>query len=255
MIDLTMGLVQPWRGQSLDAVRVGYMLSLMLGRTTTTTWAAGELLRSGFTQQAAMLNRSLFEDMADAHWMTVDPDSADERFPLHGTHADMLMTDALRKYPSLLGADEDPLEDYDAAEKKRLDAMFGRYGHKSWTGLTTTQRVDAIKHLFQGGERRALEFMDDVVHRANNRTLHVSGPGLVALVSESTRERFGVKIGPDPNRAALANHAYATFWMYTQTASLVLDHFSFPHDDCDRFAAAYLEHRMAYYKFPPEPRA
>ena len=75
--DFLLEVVRPWGGRSLNPERTeDALLAALLSRSSNTFWAAIELCQIGFGEQALMLNRSLFEDMVDAHWVTVDPTTA-----------------------------------------------------------------------------------------------------------------------------------------------------------------------------------
>jgi Family of unknown function (DUF5677) len=88
-----------WTGRPMmDGV--DRLAALLFARATGTYWAIVELLRIGFGDQGAMLARSLFEDMVDMHWITVEPEIAVERFPKHHEHSEMLIADALRANPN-----------------------------------------------------------------------------------------------------------------------------------------------------------
>ena len=51
----------------------GVLLALFASASTTYE-AAVQLARDGYGHQAAMLNRSLFEGMVDAHWVVMNSD-------------------------------------------------------------------------------------------------------------------------------------------------------------------------------------
>src|SRR5689334_3667467 len=57
-----------------DAFRA--LLLAIFARSTLTYRAIMQLCRGGFGEQADMLNRSLFEDMAAAHWVSLHRDEA-----------------------------------------------------------------------------------------------------------------------------------------------------------------------------------
>jgi hypothetical protein len=56
----------------------------------------------GFGNQGEMLERSLFEDMVDAHWVTTEPELAETRFDEHLRHGAILFGDAARHHPGWL---------------------------------------------------------------------------------------------------------------------------------------------------------
>lgn len=54
----------------------------------------------GFGEQGLMLNRSLFEDMIDAHWVSINRDLAVQRLLQHDLYSRLLRADTQRKYTS-----------------------------------------------------------------------------------------------------------------------------------------------------------
>ena len=60
--------------------------------------AALALVREGFGPQAAMFNRALFEGMAVAHWVSVAPEAARQRWPDHERHNALLWTEVVEQY-------------------------------------------------------------------------------------------------------------------------------------------------------------
>ncbi len=93
-------LLKDWRGRPLDPEKGAEMiLAAIFARSLNTYCAAIELTRIGFAEHAAMLNRSLFEDMVDAHWVSVKEELAVERYEQHHEHGKMLLAYALIAYP------------------------------------------------------------------------------------------------------------------------------------------------------------
>jgi len=95
-------------------------LIVIFSRSFNTFCAAVELARMGFGQQAAMLNRSLFEDMIDGHWVTLEPELAVQRLEEHHLHGRMLLADAVRDEGLL---PEDDIPSFDATRREELDTV------------------------------------------------------------------------------------------------------------------------------------
>jgi hypothetical protein len=226
-----------WTGRPMmDGV--DRLVALLFARATGTYWAIVELLRIGFGDQGAMLARSLFEDMVDMHWITVKPEIAVERFPKHHEHSDMLIADALRANPQLLDP-ADPLPEYDPQRRVELDGTFGQYGDAGWSGVNIHDRVAAIENLWtDGDERRTLNFFRTVVHRANNQTLHVSGPALSSLIRGEDEGGLRLRFGPGPEN--VQKNTFGAFWIYSQTLRLILTRFAFPQETQSEFDALYV---------------
>lgn len=247
MRDIALEVVEPWRGRPMEERTIDRPLGLMLTRATTTFWGLIELLRMGFGDQGAMLARSLFEDMVDMHWMTVEPDAAIDRLPKHGEHADMLMTDALRADPDLL--DGEHLHDYDKARRAELDKLFGKFGERGWTGQSIYARVNSIEHLWAADEHRTLRFAQRVIHRSNNQTLHVSAAGLASLIRGEDSAGMRLRVGPA--RDGIDRVTFGAWWTYSQVLRLVLSQFDFPDADQGAWDRLYLDGFDAFHGYNP----
>jgi hypothetical protein len=145
--DYAISMKSPWRGRPLDdEARHELMLAVIFSRSFNTYWSAVELAQMGFGPQAAMLNRSLFEDMIDAHWITVEPELAVERIEQHHQHGRMLLADAVVAQGAMSDAE---VPRFDADERAALNKIFGDYGERSWTGLGIYARVMAVELLWE----------------------------------------------------------------------------------------------------------
>jgi hypothetical protein len=241
--DFVLEITRPWAGRLLDAERqADTLVAALFARSCNTFWATLELVRIGFGEQAAMLNRSLFEDMVDAHWVTTNPELALERYGDHHDHGKMLLAEAVAKYPNYFPAEEVP--EFDPDERARLDGLFGPYGTRSWTQLNLYDRTSAIEHLWNNdADQEVLRFFRDVPHRENNQTLHVTAQSLNSLVREHGADRITFKVGPGGEM--LARGLFGAFWIFSQTVGLVLDYFEFSTDGAARaqlFSSAPFQH-------------
>lgn len=235
--DFALTVGPAWRGRPIEG-GPDRLVALMFARTNGTYWAIVELLRMAFGEQAAMLARSLLEDMVDMHYITVAPDAAVERLPKQHEHADMLMTDALKGQPARFLEGVDPLQTYEPQRREEFDKLFGRYGDVGWSGLNIHQRVAAIENLWEeSGERDMLNFFRAVVQRAHNQTLHVSGSALASLIRSEDDHGLRLKFGPGPEHMPAT--AFAAFWIYSQAVRLILERFAFPRDTKSVFYDLY----------------
>jgi hypothetical protein len=228
MRDFARALTKPWGGRTLGVNPVADTLILGLyTRSYSTYCAAVELARVGFGPQAAMLNRSLFEYMIDAHWVAAEPQAAESLIRDHHTHGRMLLADAVRKYPTFFSAIE--LPQFDGAERSRLDGLFGRHGTSSWTRLSPHKRVERIEHFWSNPDDvEALRFYRDIAHRENNQLLH---PSAQSLATGLGRDETGITLEMGPGFEMLDRALYGSFWIFSQTVGLVLAHFDFDVDD------------------------
>lgn len=190
-----------------------------------------------------MLNRPLFEEMVDAHWITLNPRMATDRFRDHHTHERMLFADAARLTPDFVSEEEIP--DFDPAEREKLDRLFGRYGSWSWTGISLHERIAAVGRLW-GERREALDFHWRIVHRDNNQQLHLSGQAMNQMVLRADVEGLYVKLGPGPEY--LTRALASAFWTFGEMLGLMLDYFEIP-AQAD-FASAYAAGAKAFEDGP-----
>ncbi len=118
-----------WRGHGGGPFRTtaDVLLQTLLARSARTYEAIiGPLGRHGFGEHSAMLNRSLFEDMVDAHWVSLHPDLAVQRLREHHRYSNRLKLDVAHGFPEYFGSDlpdQDP--PMDAAERQHLAGIFG----------------------------------------------------------------------------------------------------------------------------------
>ena len=223
--DYAIAMKSPWGGRALDKdAPHEQMLVVVFSRSLNTYWAAVELARMGFGPQAAMLNRSLFEDMIDAHWITVEPKLAVQRLEEHHEHGRMLLADALRA-EGVPWANKLPT--FDPEPRAALDEIFGKYGDRSWTGLGTYNRVMAVEHLWEPveGGRGLLHFYRRLVQRENNQILHLSAFSMGEQVRERTDVDLALALGPSDQHVEKA--LIAAFDRFGQLISLVRDTFEF----------------------------
>jgi hypothetical protein len=225
------GMFEKWTGRGVESTADGLVVAIF-ARSTDTFTCAVRNLRLGYGAQAAMLNRSLFEDMADAHWIPTDPEAAESRYKDHHEHGRMLLADTMATfthwYPDL------DIPEFDADERKRLDDLFGKYGQRAWSTLNLHERVTLIRDQWNAEtDREALRFMHAVAHRENNQLLHVSAQGLGTVVEVDPADgRPAFRVGPRPDMARRA--LFGSYWTFTQTITLVIDNFAFPMSEKDR---------------------
>jgi hypothetical protein len=181
------------------------VLGVTFARTRATFAAAVLLTRDGYGPQAAMLARSIFEDLVLSFWMTwcARPQWVEARLQAQRRHRQML---------------EEPRPE-DAAlndERELYDALFGVYGQASWWSRSVTEvdgarpgerrwrvserrQLDTLLDLLQataervgpsatrdqqeylGGVVRRLRYLYARVNRVNNDFLHHSVAGISAV--------------------------------------------------------------------------
>jgi hypothetical protein len=122
--------VDQWAAE-LRAAAEHPVLGLTFERSRTTFTAAVMLTGRDYGPQAAMLARSLFEDMLLAFWMSwcLPADRVEARL------------DAQRRHRQFL-ADLTLGEDFDEATRDLCNALFGAHGQSSWWARSVVTVVD-----------------------------------------------------------------------------------------------------------------
>jgi Family of unknown function (DUF5677)/SEC-C motif len=222
-------LLGDWPGRAVESVPDGLILALF-ARSFDTAAAAIRLAADGYGAQASMLNRSLFEDMIDVHWVATEEEAAERCYADHLQHGRMLLADAVAKYPEFYA--EIDLPQFDVDERRTLDREYGRFGHKSWTKVNLHDRVSFVEHHWSDEiGRGTLHFFHDIAHRENNQTLHVSSATLGKSLEFSDGE-VGLTVGP---REDMVDRAlFGSFWILDSTIGLLLDRFGIELDEKTR---------------------
>jgi uncharacterized protein DUF5677 len=151
------------------------LLVAQVTRATHTFEAVVEACRIGRGVQASMLNRSLFEDVLDIHWVAENPDVAPSRADEH----DRLMAFAEHQMEVKFGRSDRQLTEDEIAEFNKLIATFGgipRAFKTPWTRASFEERL-ALVHTRWQEESEARHFLDyiyQVIQRQNNLLLHSS---------------------------------------------------------------------------------
>lgn len=194
-------------------------------RSTTTFGGVLHLARVGYGDQAAMLNRSLFEDLVDAGWCVLNADTAAAWLQDHHTHRRMLLADAASSesaYGSSIGVPK-----FDQVERQRLDRKFGKYGQKPWNGKNINQKAQEIEPLFKApDDLETLRFFRTIVHKENNGLLHMGASAVDTITLGLDGEGLQMRIGP--SNAHIDEALLGGYWSFLQTTRLVVDHFAFP---------------------------
>jgi hypothetical protein len=215
-------LTKSWPGRPVENTPDGLIISLFT-RSLDTFMAVVRLASLGYGAQAAMLNRSLFEDMIDVHWVATDPEAATQRYEDHHEHGRMLLADAVANYPDYY--DDIEVPDFEAEERERLDTLYGKWGSRSWSSINLHERVGLVEHHWKDeAGRRTLHFFHDIAHRENNQMLHVSSAGLNANVEVSSGgDHLALRVGP---RLDMLDRAlFGSFWIFDNTLGLIIDYF------------------------------
>lgn len=217
------------RGRVADLDTADKIVLAELSRATKTHLAVIDLALGGFGQQASMLNRALFEAMVNLLWTTIEPETALYRFEKHWRLCSLQRFEARKEAGLVEDGETHPVT---AMELKELKALFGPYGHKSWTGHNLDQllkKVERIHHLFPTQEyRESLWHYYRFVHRSNNWLLHGASVGMMERV---TLHRDGLKAEFGPSETMLKEALASAAWCYANLAERWWVYFEVPEQD------------------------
>jgi hypothetical protein len=199
------------------------VLVALFARSLPLTQAIVLLGHDGFGREALMLNRPLFELMLDAYWTDANHDLASERFIQHARFTQHLQRATAVRYPTIFGTTL-PLETPSESELKVLRKTFGKFGHKSWTGLSTRERVASIKERFDDADdRRQLMLAADVLNAASNAELHPSswslGRALRRITTSDGEERLQFRVESEAELVGIALRQ--TWWIFGQLLAVI----------------------------------
>lgn len=224
----TVEKAQQWNGRPPEPGGDLVLLSIFTRSSRTYEAVVRWLAERGFGEQGAMLNRSLFEDMVDIHWVHLNPALAVERLEQHDKWSRFLRADVQREFSDWFDGRRGEPPKLSNQEKQELRTLFGAKGEKSWTGPSTlNQRLESVLSCWPTQElRREVQFMHAWVHKANNETLHLSAFSIARLVAPTESEdggslewRFG------STSEWLSQALSCALWTYSQTVGLVSDRF------------------------------
>jgi Family of unknown function (DUF5677) len=236
-------LVLAWDRKPAETPEVWqHLLLAIFARSTLTFRAVMQLCRGGYGEQADMLNRSLFEDMAAAHWISLYSAEALDRIEQHHQHTRVLWNRVIERQPGLgepvdLGLDEESVAE--------LDETFGRHAHRPWIGLNMFELVSEIEQLWPDDEgRKQLWRFYELAHRANNQKLHLTSFSLNRVArarQEGDETTFQYRASPETSPGGPVSPAlFGAFWIYVQLTGLIFDVFGIPQDELTQLVERHM---------------
>jgi uncharacterized protein DUF5677 len=213
-----------WAGRAIDPDSVDPIVLAEGARATKTYGGVLRLVASGFGPQASMLNRSLFEGMAIAHWAHSHPDRAIELFKKHGRHSELLWGNAFEKAEP---ADAREIDAGAEEERKKLGGLFGKYGTNLWTAHRSLYDLlpEIEEQWPEGAPRDMLWWFFRIAHRDNNQVLHSTALGLSGGVTRTSED---MRWDAGPSDRHLDRAMLGGWWCYEQMLTLLWDHFQIP---------------------------
>jgi hypothetical protein len=161
----------------------GNLLAVQATRATHSFESVITLCRIGRGVQAAMVNRSLLEDVLDVHWVAANLDEAARLANQHERFFQLGERATLDRYGRVTTSLDD-------AERKQLAAWLKLYDgfRRSWTLTNENARIALIKGRWR--EPEAADYIDQtyqVIQRQNNALHHSSPTGLSLALTPGRR--------------------------------------------------------------------
>lgn len=226
--ELSDQVIASWPRQRPARREADRILAMAIARGTTTFKAVLQLIEAGYGREASMLNRSLFEGMAVAHWIAANPAEAERRFPRAMEFELHLFGEMAREIepeePDPPGAVR--LDSEQLAEAKRL---FGPYNERLWTGHNNVRELVAdVENQWEEPGRGVLRTYLRYENRQNNKVLHASAIGLFGLVldpSTNSEGLAGMTMRLGPGSDMLDSALSGAFYNHGMLLSLLVDHY------------------------------
>lgn len=176
------------------------LLVVQATRATHTFEAVITDCQIGRGVQAAMLNRSLLEDVLDVHWVAENQNVAPQRADEHDRLIALAEHDAEFRFERT----ERPLTEEERHELDGLQRLYGggqRAFRAPWTRASYEARLSLVHERWgeHGDAARHLDYVYEVMQRQNNLLLHGSPSSYRQTMSVDAegRPRHLNRIGPD----------------------------------------------------------
>jgi hypothetical protein len=232
------------RGRAGGGERYRSLIFAIFARATLTYRAVVHLCRGGYTEQADMLNRSLFEDMAYALWVSL-PEHQEEAIDLlakHTEYSQLLNRDSIEKHKDWLGDVELRDLSHLEANRKEYAALFGNYGEKSWTTKDIYSILGEVEVLWADEERAKRELWGfySLGHRINNQKLHntshsINQAAKVNRFDEEGQPVIRLSASPTEEEGPMIRALYGALFTYGRLTRLLVEETGGKVDEFDAF--------------------
>ena len=137
--------LQAWSGRPIKR-GADRIIVAEASRATKTFEVIIRVCALGFGEHAMMLNRSLFEGMAVAHWVPENRREAVGLFTRYERYSDLLCRETLDALGWLDEAVLPPARSVGPKKRKEFTKLFGKYGEKAWIRRSLPKLVEEIEH-------------------------------------------------------------------------------------------------------------
>jgi hypothetical protein len=186
--------LQAWSGRPVKRGADRIIVSEAF-RATKTLQVIIRVCALGFGEHAMMLNRSLFEGMAVAHWVPENRREAVGLFTRYARYGDLLWRETFDTLGWLDEAELPPARSVGPKKRKEFKKLFGKYGEKGWIRRSLPRLVDEIEHQWDERGREDLRTFHDVANRTFNLMLHSSPFSAGAAAVGETEDALHMSLG------------------------------------------------------------
>lgn len=184
--------------------------------------------------QAAMLNRSLLDDVLDIHWVAENPEIAPERADQH----DRLIALAEHKMETKFERTDRPLTDEESGELQKLIKVYGgtrKAFRQPWHRTSTEDCFELVKERWREHPEAAyfLDYIYEVIQTRNNLLIHPSPTAFRQTILQRGGRRILNRAGPDSLWSESLGHGTGGFYMVCR---VLAEEFEF---DRDRLAELF----------------
>jgi SEC-C motif len=234
---------EPWTGRPITEDVAERLIAAEMSRGFKSYRGVIDAALGGYGPQGAMVDRSLFEGMAVAHWVKLNPTLAAERFRKHTKHSTAMWNKRLGAH----GQETVEIE-ISEVEAKEHNKLFGPWGDKLWVGLPMHKVISEIEVDWDEGEpREELRFMFAIAHADNTETMHATAMSLTSAVIEHN-DALQAEAGPSifqVDRALLG-----ALWPWAHTLGMAAEYFEL--DSADRVRDEFLKARASFLSLSDE---
>jgi hypothetical protein len=235
---------EPWTGRPISEDLAERLIASEMSRGFKSYRGVLDAALGGYGPQGAMVDRSLFEGMAVAHWVKLNPELAEDRFRKHMRHNAAMWNKRLGAHGQK-GVELTLTE----AEVKEYDKLFGPWGDKLWCGMPMHKLIDEIEREWEEGERRSeLRFMFAVAHADNTETMHTTAMSLTSSIVQDNLDGLRTEAGPSifqVDRALLG-----ALWPWAHMLRMAADYFEL--NGADRVDDEFIKARASFISLSDE---
>jgi hypothetical protein len=230
LLEICESRMSPWSGRPVEAkdterISPDEIIVMELSRSRKSYEASIDLARRGFGEQAAMINRSLFEGMAVAHWVHSHESEAMDRFNRAARLHDHLYIERIRNTGWLDEEEFASFKPLDNDDLRTLKKDFGKYGELMWTGHDNLR--DLIPEIEEQWEseraKKELWTFFKIAHHDNNQLLHSTVSGMARSLVH--RDRDGIRVWNGPSTTSVDKALFGAYFAFLNLLTLEIDRF------------------------------